>query len=288
MTAILLLLLKAAVAVIVFAIGMDSTLKDATYLWRRPGLLLRSLLAMYVLVPLAALALVKVLTLPPGVEIALLVLAVSAGAPLLPRKLLGIGDGAYIFSLVVTSSFLAIVLVPAWLALLGPQFGHSVDLEAERVAWVLAKSFVLPLIAGMLVRGLVPTLAERFGNDLMGIAGLVLTFSAVMLLGLHWEVLLEARWMGVLTLAALLIMALTIGHRLGGPAQDDRTALAIACSTRHLGIAVLVAASLPGPRTAVIVAVYILTSAACSIPYLRWRRLAGKQGTPTPMGVLRR
>jgi bile acid:Na+ symporter, BASS family len=31
-----------------------------------------------------------------------LVLVVSAGAPLLPRKLIKIGDGAYIFSLVVT------------------------------------------------------------------------------------------------------------------------------------------------------------------------------------------
>ena len=30
-------------------------------------------------------------------------------------------------------------------------------------------------------------------------------------------------------------------------------------------------ASLPGPRTAVIIGVYILTSAAISIPYLRWR-----------------
>src|SRR5271165_6755745 len=49
------------------------------------------------------------------VEIALLVLAVSAGAPLLPRKLMKIGDGAYIFSLVVTSSLLAILVVPAWL-----------------------------------------------------------------------------------------------------------------------------------------------------------------------------
>jgi hypothetical protein len=90
-TATLLILLKVAVAGIILAIGMDSTLKDATYLWHRPSLLLRSVLAMYVLVPLTALALVKVLRLAPGVEIGLLVLAVSAGAPLLPRKLMKIG-----------------------------------------------------------------------------------------------------------------------------------------------------------------------------------------------------
>ena len=79
-----------------------------------------------------ALALVKVLSLAPGVEIGLLVLAVSAGAPLLPRKLMKIGDGAYIFSLVVTSSLLAILLVPAWLAVLGALFDYPVSLRPDR------------------------------------------------------------------------------------------------------------------------------------------------------------
>jgi hypothetical protein len=130
MTVTLLILLEAAVAGIILAIGMDSTLKDATYLWRRPGLLLRSVLAMYVLVPLAALALVKVLTLAPWVEIGLLVLAVSAGATLLPRKLMKIDDGAYIFSLVLTSSLLAILFVPAWLAVLVRRLFPAI---AERV-----------------------------------------------------------------------------------------------------------------------------------------------------------
>jgi len=272
MTATLLLLLKLSVALIILAIGMDSTPKDMTYLWRRPGLLLRSLLAMYVLVPLAALVLVKALTLPPGVEIGLLVLAVSAGAPLLPRKLLHIGDGAYIFSLVVTSSLLAIMLVPAWLAALGPQFGSPVNLDASQVGWVLAKSFLLPLAVGMSIHWFFPTFAERIVNRLIAIAGLVLTVCALVLLLLYWEVLLEAKWSGVSTLASLIVIALATGHLLGGPAEEDRTALAIACSTRHLGIAVLVAASLPGPRTAVIIAVYILTSAAISMLYLRWRR----------------
>jgi BASS family bile acid:Na+ symporter len=48
------------------AIGLGSTLADLTYLFRRPALLLRSLLAMYVAMPLAALALVRSLPLPSG------------------------------------------------------------------------------------------------------------------------------------------------------------------------------------------------------------------------------
>lgn len=281
MTATLLLLLKAAVGVIIFAIGLDSTAKDATHLLHRPGLLLRSVLAMYVLVPLAAFALVKLLTLAPGVEIGLLVLAVSAGAPLLPRKLLRIGDGAYIFSLVLVSSLLAIVVVPAWLALLGPQFGSPLEVAPAQVALILAKSFLLPLFAGMLLRAWRPRLAERWASRLIGGAGAVLTACALTLLALHWDVLLVARWGGVLALMALVALALAIGHVLGGPAHDDRTALAVACASRHIGIAVLVAASLPGPRTAVIIAVYIVASAFVCIPYLRWRRAAAARTPAT-------
>src|SRR5690349_6281036 len=118
----LLIILKACVFALIFAIGVGSTLADATYLWRRPGLLARSLLAMYVLVPLAIFGLVKVLPAEGSVKAALLVLAVSAGAPLLPRKLGAVQGGPYVFSLVVISSLLAIVLVPAWVALLAPRF----------------------------------------------------------------------------------------------------------------------------------------------------------------------
>jgi bile acid:Na+ symporter, BASS family len=285
MTATLLLLLKAAVGVIIFAIGLDSTADDALFLPRRPGLMLRSLLAMYVVVPLAALMLVGILDLAPGVELGLLVLAASAGAPLLPRKLLRIGDGAYTFSLVLLSSLLAIVVVPTWLTLLGPHFRAPLELDSTDVTWVLAKSFLLPLAVGMLLRRLAPAFAAHWASKLIAGAGIVLTVCALLLLALHWEVLLVARFSGVLALMALVALALAAGHGLGGPSADDRTALAVACASRHLGIAVLVAASLPGPRTAAIVAVYIVASAVVTLPYLRWRRRVSSRLSvqPTPL-----
>ncbi|NEX22732.1 hypothetical protein G3480_20885 [Thiorhodococcus mannitoliphagus] len=278
MTLTLLALLKLSVVVIIFAIGLDSSADDLAYLWRRPWLLLRSVVAMYLMVPLAALLLVNLVALPPGAELGILVLAASAGAPLLPRKLMGLGEGTYTFSLVVTSSFLAIIVVPLWLAVLASWLDQPAALDPVEVAWVLAKSFLLPLAVGMLVRWRFPELAAKLSSRLLAAAGLVLTTSFLVLFWLNWDLLLEAGWSGALALAGLLLAALTIGHVLGGPAEDDRTALAIACSTRHLGVAILVAASLPGPRTAVMVAVYILVSAVVSIPYLRWRRRASARG----------
>lgn len=272
MSTLLLIALKVAVGVLILAIGLGSTFADLLYIWRRPALLLRSLLAMYVLVPLAAVLLVSLLPLGTAVKAALLVLAVSAGAPLLPRKLGALGSDAYVFSLVVLSSLLAIVLVPAWLALAGNAFGVAAELEPSAVASVIAKSFLLPLLVGLVLRKLFPALAERFADRLMAAAGLVLAGSALILLATHWQVFMEMQNIGMLSLVLLLLAALAIGHAMGGPAADDRTALAIACATRHVGLAVLVASSFPGPKTTVLIAAYIVASAAVSIPYLKWRR----------------
>ena len=83
---------------------------------------------------------------------ALLVLAVSAGAPLLPRKLSSFGDTAYVFSLTVTSSLLAVVLVPTWVALLAAISTCPRRSRPVVVAIAIAKSFLLPLAVGMVVR----------------------------------------------------------------------------------------------------------------------------------------
>ncbi len=53
---------------------------------KRPGLLLRSLAAMYLLVPVAAFGLVLIMPIEQGVKAAMLVLAVSAGSPAASQK----------------------------------------------------------------------------------------------------------------------------------------------------------------------------------------------------------
>lgn len=272
MTETLLTILKLSVGALILAIGMGSTFSDLAYLWRRPGLLLRSLLAMYVLVPLAAFLLVTLLPLAPGVKAALLVLAVSAGAPLLPRKLGGFGSDAYVFSLVVTSSLLAIVVVPAWVALLAHHFGVATELAPADVAAAIAKAFLAPLAIGMVIRALLPAFSAQVADRLLAIAGVVLTVTGLVLLIGGWQLFLEVRWQGMAALVVLLLIALAIGHVLGGPSADDRTALAIACATRHIGVAVVVATSFRGPKTAVLIAAYVVASALVAIPYLRWRR----------------
>jgi len=278
----LLLLIKLSVGTMILAVGMGATFTDVVYLWRRPALLLRSVLAMYVLVPLAAFVLAEFLPLAPGVRVALLVLAVSAGAPLVPRRL-RVGGSPYAFSLVVTSSLLAVVLVPVWIALLSRHFGVATVGPAE-VAAVLARAFLLPLVIGILLgmtlRATVPAITQRTADAVFALAAMVLAVATLLLVADQWQVFMEVRGPGIVALVALTVIAVAVGHVLGGPEPDDRTALAIACCTRHIGVAVILATTFRGPRAVVLLAVYLVVASLVSIPYLRWRRRAAHADKP--------
>lgn len=272
MTEVLLAILKASVAALIVGIGMSATLADLGHLWRRQALLLRSLLAMYVLVPLAAFAVVKVFPVTTPVKAVLLVFAASAGAPLLPRKLMALTSGSYVFSLVVTSSVMAILIVPAWVWLLGRHFEAAEAVSFGNVALVVARAFLLPLAIGMVLRAIFPAWSRRHAGKLIGGGSALLALAGVAILALNWDIFLGVRPAGIAALVTLLVVSLAIGHALGGPEPDDRTALAVACATRHIGLAVVVASSFPGDNTLILLGVYLVTSLAVTLPYLRWRQ----------------
>ena len=271
MTAALLLALRVSVVALLCAIGIGSTPADLTYLFRRPALLFRSLLAMYVAMPLAALAIVHAVPLSAAARTAILVLSISAGAPLLPRKLMTLGREGYVFSLVVLSSLFAVVAVPAWLAVLGPLFVRRSEVGPVAVALLLAKATLAPILAGMLLRWPLGVRAGRVSELVLKVAGGLLVVAAGGLLAVHGRLLVAADGLALAALAGTTVVALGIGHALGGPDREDRTALAVSCATRHVGVAMLAASAVPGPRTIALVLAYLVCAAAVTLPYLRWR-----------------
>lgn len=274
----LLLVLKVSVVAIIFAIGLGSTMGDLTYLWRRPGQLARALLAMYVAVPLAVTLLAKALALPESVRLAIFVIAISAGAPLLPKKLSKLGRDGYVFSLVVASSLVAVVAVPAWMEMLGSLVGRDTSLEPRKVAGLIAKAFLAPLALGMVLHALMPKLADKISAWIGGAALAVLAVAALVLLVAARRVIFDVGWAPLLALAGTALVALAIGHLMGGPDPVDRKALAVSCATRHVGIAVLAASTVPGTRTGALVLVYLVAAALVTAAYLKWG--PGRKGRP--------
>jgi BASS family bile acid:Na+ symporter len=251
---------------------MIATKNEIIYLWRRPVLLLKSIIAMYVVMPTVTLLMLWMLNLPPRTEVALVVLAICAGTPLLPKKLIKLGgDPDYIVSLIVITSLLAIITVPASLHLL-VEIIHfdTTKISPSQVARVILKPFLLPLGLGMLFRLASPALAERIGNPMLKIGSAAMALAALTAMVTRFRLIFEVDPLSLLAFASFTLTAIVAGHLLGGPEPVNRSSLAVSCASRHIGLALLIAAHARGPHTLPLVVAYLLASTVVSIPYIRW------------------
>src|SRR4030095_8346268 len=95
----------------VLGFGLKTTLADLLSLWRRPALLARSLVAVFVVMPVAAVLLALLFDFRSTVGITLVALALSPVPPKLPkRQISGGGDTRYALGLMAALSLLVIVV----------------------------------------------------------------------------------------------------------------------------------------------------------------------------------
>jgi BASS family bile acid:Na+ symporter len=287
LAALIVLVAKASIILIVFSLGLKATFEDVTYMLKQPGELVRSLLALNVIIPLVAAMLVAAFDLDPAVKIALVALAVSPVPPVLPGKQLKAGRSqSYVLGLLVTEAVLAIVLVPVTLALIGAALGREVRVAPGVVARIVLTTVLAPIAAGLVVRRLAPSLAERIEPALSRLGSILLLVAVVPIVVVAWPAISSLIGNGTLVALAVLALAgLGVGHVLGGPDEDDRTALALAGASRHPGVAIAIAAAMfPGVKLApAAILLYLLVSAVVAAPYVASRR----QRHATPPAALR-
>jgi BASS family bile acid:Na+ symporter len=273
------LAVKACIIAIVFSLGLRARWSDVAYLIHRPALLLRSLAAMYFLVPIIAilLALMFTLHLSPEVKEIIVLMAISAGAPVLPHKAIQWGaNPAHVYSFAALAAVIAIASVPLSLAILSMVFDPPLRIAPLEVAKIVTMMFLAPLFLGMVVRHFLPALAERASRLLTSIALVVLVLLVVVIVAKTFRDLVGLGWMPYVVFVLLTFAALAVGHWLGGPEPGDRTALALACATRFPALAVLIiAVNLPEARPLAAIAAFLLASNLAAIPYMVWRKKKG-------------
>lgn len=267
------LVLKVSILLQVFAIGLGTTLDDATYLFRRPRLLINSILARNVAVPIIAILLIKAFLFHTAVAVTLGVLAVTPVPPLLPKSQLKAGArSAYVLGLLVSQSLLAIVLVPVTVQLMSLVLGAQAHFSASLVAALVAKTILIPLGAGMLASRFLPKL-HGFAAQLLVVGTVLLVAGSVPLLILGWKAFGTLSGNGaILAIIIFIVAATAVGHLLGGPQPQDRATLATVTSARHPGLALAIAhANFPEQTRLVVgaIVIYLILRLILLIPYLR-------------------
>lgn len=284
---ILLYFVSLTVFVLMLALGVNHSFDELISLWRQPGVLLRSLMAVVLLVPLAAVFLLWVLNLPPAAATGLAILAAAPGAPLTyKRSQMAGGDPTYTASLQLTLAVLAVGITPAILALFSSLFELVIrGVTLFQVARQVAQVTFLPVMIGLLLQQFTPRLAEVLRRPvrlLADILFIVLLLVLVLLLSLvpQLRALLQVGWAALLAILLMAMFSLTMGHLLGGPDQGRRSALATACLARNIGLALFLAELCHyGQLVIPMILAYMIFGGFLGVPYALWskRQLALQQ-----------
>jgi BASS family bile acid:Na+ symporter len=273
---LLVLAVRTSIVLTVFGFGLQATLADVLYLLRRPSLLARSLAAIFVVMPLVAVAMARLFDLRPSVEIMLTALAISPVPPLLPRKEGKAGGHApYALGLMVIIGVLAIAIVPIAARLIGAYVGLPFSMPAGAVATVIVGMVVLPLAAGLIVRAALPALAERSAKLVGRVATVLLAISVLPILVATLPAAIALIGNGTLVaMITFVVIGLITGHLMGWPGEDHEVVLALSTGARHPAIALAIGkANFPDePDLVATLLLYLLVSAAVGAAYIAWRK----------------
>jgi BASS family bile acid:Na+ symporter len=250
------------------AMGAGLTVSQISAPLRNARPVVLALLANFVLMPLAALALAKVLWLDEPFGIGLLLLGCAAGAPFLPklaelaRGNLAFAVGAMVLLMVVTVGYLPIVL---------PLLLPGVTVDPWNIARSLILLMLLPLAAGLALKVRYEDLARRVKPvlDLISNISLILLVLSITAANID-KVLQVFGTRGILAGLLFIALGFGIGWLLGGSDGDTRRVMALGTSQRNIAAALVVASqSFSDPKVVVMVIVVAIVGLIILMPLSR-------------------
>jgi BASS family bile acid:Na+ symporter len=264
-----------SIATLVFVVssmlgmGLGLTVGQIVAPLRNVRLVVLSLLANFVLMPLAAIGCAKLLRLDEPLAIGLLLLGAAAGAPFLPmlaqvaKSNLAFAVGLMVLLMVITVGYLPVVL---------PLLLPGVAVNPLKIARSLVLLMLLPLAVALWVRAKFPALAARVKPGLGKISTWSLVLVILLLIAVNFQSVLAVFGTGGI-LAGLLFLAVGygIGWLLGGPGADTKRVLGLGTAQRNIAAALVVAGqSFDDPNVLVMVVVVAIVGLLLLIPLSRF------------------
>lgn len=276
-------LVAAAVIAWVAAEGTRVSPRDLKVLWRRPELLIRGVLAVMVLVPVLALAVVLLVQPSRRFAVGLSLLAASPLAPVAIARVGRSGDDHRVgASLHVALALLSVVSVP----LVVERMGHALHFQGVAPALAIARSVfisvLLPFAGGMAVNALFPARAPLL-RKVLTLGGLIVFIVATALVArAAGRAFFEAGPRDYVATVLFCVVALASGHLL---AFDDevRTTFALESAARNPAIALMIATRSFGPvKAAAVLMPYLVIYFLLNTLYTRLRTRRHRSAAPAP------
>ena len=227
-----------------------------------------ALLSNFVLMPLGALGIARLLRLDEPLGIALLLLGTAAGSPILP-KLANIARSNLAFA--VGLMVLLMVITVAYMPLVLPLLLEGVSVDPMKIARSLLLLMLLPLAIGLATKARLDRVADRVRAPLDRISGLSLVLLIVLMLVTNARNIIGLFGSrGVLASILILLGGAGIGWVLGGPAFGTKGVLALGTAQRNIAAALVVGGKdFDDPRVLVMVVVVAVVGLLILMPLAR-------------------
>ena len=221
--------------------GFSLTIPQIIAPLRNTRLVLMSLAANFIIVPLLVLLIVRVLPLSEGLKIGLILVGLAAGAPFLPKLVqVAKGDVAFTAGLMV----MLMVVTIAYLPLVLPFVLAGVQVNP----WEIAKSLILLMLIPLGIALFIRTKYEEVAKGLIPTMAMATNLSLIVLfigyfVAYFSEIIGVIGTGGVLGAIFLIGGAVGVGFLLGGPGKNTKKVLALGTGQRNLAAAFAVATS---------------------------------------------
>lgn len=254
------------------SMGLSLTLKQVTDPLRNTRFVIMALLANFIVVPVAAYVLTLLIPLDEALITGLILVALAAGAPALPKlaEIAGVDTAAAtgLMGLLIVAT---IIIMPIVLPLL--LTGVSVTF------WDIASGLILlmliPLALSLFVRTRWEAVATTFQPYAAQASTISLLFLIVLMLVLNWSNVVSLFGSGgLLASLILVVIALAGGYLFGGPGASMKWVQSLGAGQRNIAAAMVVASLnfSENPNVLVMIIVYSLITMVVMTP------LAGELG----------
>ena len=273
-----------ALIAVMLSIGLKVSVHQIVVAARDLPVVLRSVAANFVAVPLVTVGLLYLFDAAPLVSAGFLILAVCPGAPVAPRfaeiaradVAVATGTMAILGGLSALFTPLLLTSLLGWLSL-----DTAVRVKSTEIVTILCLTQLLPLALGIALRERLPGLATRLTKPVTSLGNLLLLAVVVLILALQFQTLAAIRARGWFGMTLLLAASLSIGWLCGGMNPPTRRALAVTTGVRNAAVGILIASSnfpdTPAVTAVIAYAVFSLFGTfGCAVV---WAKL-----TPQPAG----
>jgi bile acid:Na+ symporter, BASS family len=250
------------------AVGLSLTVGEILLPLRNRRLVGLALMANFILMPLAALVIARLLRLEQSLSAGLLLLGTAAGAPFLP-KLAAVAKGNLAFAVGLMVMLMALTV--GYMPLVLPLLLEGVSVNPLSIARSLVVLMLLPLAAGLAAKRKYEAVAVKVAPLLNKVSSLSLLLLIALLLATNIQnIAAMFGTRGVLASSIFLLVSFGTGWLLGGPGPDTRSVLALGSGQRNIAAALVVGGqNFDDPMVIVMVAVVAIVGLLVLMPLAR-------------------